>query len=408
MDKNASDLHVNRFATRAAGYQPSPVRAVFDLSMKPGMISLAGGNPYLQALQMDAVGHIVNDVFAERGLEALQYGAGSGTGELREAICQIMALEGISATPENVQVTAGSQMGLDLITKLFCDPGDVVLAEGPTYVGALSVFEGLEVEVVHVPMDADGVIPMQLETTIADLKSRGRSIKFLYTIPNFNNPTGISLSESRRPEIVQICSTAGVAIVEDNPYGLLSFDGTFRPALRSIDPDNIFYLGSFSKIFSPGLRIGWIVAPSKIRAQLQIASEATTICPSLFSQLIIERYISDFDWRSQIASFSAVYREHCEAALAALDRYMPKGTTWTTPTGGFFTWITLPEGCHAEDLLPIAIDAGVVFIPGSAFYADDSGHEQVRIAFSFVSPEEITEGVRRFAGAISHLMATPG
>ncbi|MHC6222390.1 aminotransferase-like domain-containing protein [Arthrobacter sp. MMS24-S77] len=392
--------HVGRMAKRAAGFQPSPVRAVFDVSMQPGMISLAGGNPYLPVLPMDRIAAMASDVVARRGLEALQYGSGAGTEELQALICQVMELEGIKTSPENVQITAGSQMALELVTKLFCDPGDVVIAEGPTYVGALGVFEGFQAEVAHVPMDSDGVDPDRLQDVISRLKAAGKTIKFFYTIPNFNNPSGISLSLERRQRVADICRAEGVLIVEDNPYGLLSFDGTLKPAMHTLDPDNVFYLGSFSKIFAPGLRVGWVVAPRDVRGRLQIASEATTICPSVLSQLVVEQYISSFDWRDQIAAYSAVYASRCKATLDALAAYMPDGTQWTSPTGGFFTWVTLPDGIDTEHVLAAAIEAGVVFVPGSAFYADGGGSNQLRIAFSYAPEEQLTEGVKRLAEAI--------
>ena len=336
-----------------------------------------------------------------RGLEALQYGSGAGTEELQALICEVMELEGIKTSPENVQVTAGSQMALELVTKLFCDPGDVVITEGPTYVGALGVFEGFQAEVAHVTMDNAGVDPDRLQEVISGLKAAGKTIKFFYTIPNFNNPSGISLSLERRQRVVDICRAEGVLIVEDNPYGLLSFDGTLKPAMHTLDPDNVFYLGSFSKIFAPGLRVGWVVAPRDVRGRLQIASEATTICPSTLSQLIVEQYISSFDWRGQIAAYSAVYAARCQATLDALAAHMPEGTRWTTPTGGFFTWVTLPEGSNTDRVLAEAIAAGVVFVPGSAFFADGSGTNQLRIAFSYAPVEEITEGIKRLAKAIN-------
>lgn len=391
---------LERMAFRAAGFQPSPVRAVFDISMQPGMISLAGGNPYLPALPLDGIAEMTRDVIANRGLEALQYGSGAGTEELQALICQVMELEGIEAAPESIQITAGSQMALELVTKLFCNPGDVVIAEGPTYVGALGVFEGFQAEVAHVAMDDDGVDPIRLKEVITELKAAGKTIKFFYTIPNFNNPSGISLSPERRRQVVDVCRAEDVLIVEDNPYGLLAFDGAAAPALHTLDPDNVLYLGSFSKIFAPGLRVGWVVAPLDVRGRLQIASEATTICPSVLSQLLVEKYISSFDWRGQIAAYSSVYSSRCQATLDALAAYMPEGTRWTTPRGGFFTWVTLPEGIDTEQVLSAAIRAGVVFVPGSAFHADGGGSNALRIAFSYADEGQLTEGVKRLGEAI--------
>lgn len=396
-------LHTARFADRAEGYRPSPVREVFEVSMRPNMISLAGGNPDLTGLPLERVADMAHQIIKDRGLEALQYGSGAGTTELQELVCEIMALEGISADPENVQITSGSQMALELVTKLFCNPGDVILAEGPTYVGALSTFEGLQADVVQVSIDEKGLIPAELRKAISTVRAQGRTIKFLYTIPNFNNPSGITLAAERRPEIVDICRAAGIAIVEDNPYGLLSFDGSTQQAMYTLDPDNVFYLGSFSKIFSPGLRVGWVLAPTEVRKRLQLAAEATTICPSVLSQMLVESYISGLDWRSHMRDACATYSRRCDAVMAALDVHMPEGTSWTRPAGGFFTWITLPAGLSADALLQPAIAAGLVFIPGSAFFAEPAGANQLRVAFSFETEDALVEGVRRLGVAVAAL-----
>ncbi|WP_269938562.1 aminotransferase-like domain-containing protein [Arthrobacter sp. HY1533] len=404
MTETASiSLHTLRFADRAEGYHPSPVREVFEVSMQPNMISLAGGNPDLAGLPLERIADMAHSLISERGLEALQYGSGAGTPELQALVCEVMALEGIEADPENVQITSGSQMGLELITKLFCNPGDVILAEGPSYVGALGTFEGLQAEVVQVPMDEEGLVPGQLRAAIASLKAAGKTIKFLYTIPNFNNPAGTSLAVGRRQEIVDIARAEGIAIVEDNPYGLLSFDGSYKAALHTLDPENVIYLGSFSKIFSPGLRVGWVLAPAEVRKRLQLAAEATTICPSVLSQMLVESYISGFDWRQHVRDACRTYASRCQATLDALAEYMPAGTTWTRPTGGFFTWITLPEGISTEALLQPAIDSGVVFVPGSAFFAHAAGENQFRVAFSFESEESLREGIRRLGAAMATL-----
>lgn len=403
MTPSTDTAHATRFADRAGGYHPSAVREVFEVSMRPNMISLAGGNPDLEGLPWDRIAGMAAGIIQDRGRDALQYGSGAGTGELQEIICRLMTLEGISAHPDNVQITSGSQMALELVTKVFCNPGDVVLAEGPTYVGALGTFEGLQAEVVQVPIDADGLVPSLLEEAIGTLTAEGKTIKFLYTVPNFNNPSGITLAAHRRRPIVEICREAGIAIVEDNPYGLLGFDGSTRAALHSLDPDNVFYLGSFSKIFSPGLRVGWVLAPADVRKRLQLAAEATTICPSVLSQMMVESYVSGFDWRSHLRDACAAYERRCAAVLAAFEAYLPEGTTWSTPSGGFFTWVTLPDEYPVDALLQPAIERGVVFVPGSAFFAGKGGAQQLRVAFSFETEERLVEGVRRLGAAAAQL-----
>lgn len=398
------------YADRADGFRPSPVRSVWDVSMAPGMISLAGGNPDLRGLPLDGLGAAAQRIVAEQGLTALQYGSGGGTDEMRADAVALMARSGIDADPADVLVTPGSQMGLELVTAMFCNPGDVILAEGPTYVGALSTFAGLEAEVVHVDCDDDGIVPERLGARIAELREQGRSVKFLYTIPNFNNPSGVSLAVERREAVAAICAEAGIVVVEDDPYGLISFDGEPAPAIRSFDP-NVIYLGSMSKIFSPGIRVGWVLAPSEVRARLQLLSEATVIHPSILSQCLAHAYLSEFDWRASLGRSIERYRERADTLLAALDapdgggRPLPEGSTWTRPRGGFFVWATLPEGYSADELFEFAVEERVVFIPGSAFFADGSGSRNLRFSFSLESPESIREGMRRLARATARLEA---
>ncbi|MCP3426599.1 PLP-dependent aminotransferase family protein [Rothia sp. AR01] len=403
------------FASRAAGFRPSPVRDVFEVSMRPGIISLAGGNPDLELLPLEELGQMASKIIAEEGLEVLQYGSGAGLEELAELVCDFMESEGSRPRPEEVQLTAGSQMGLDLVTKLFTDPGDVILTEGPTYTGALGVFEGYEVEVQQVQMDDAGLDPAAVESRIRELEAEGKRVKFLYTIPNYQNPTGVTLADDRRAELVRVCREHDVVVVEDNPYGQLGFDGQHHRSLHSYDPDSVIYLGSFSKIFSPGVRVGWMIAPPRVRKFLQIAAEAVTICPSVLSQRLVLGFMREGMWESHTQRTAQLYRRRCEAVLAACERHMPAGTHWTVPEGGFFTWLTLPEGGRhpdAAEALPAAIDAGVVFVPGTAFYDDAAAHAagrapevptgavNLRLAYSNGEPETLAEGVRRLASVL--------
>ncbi|QIM15987.1 PLP-dependent aminotransferase family protein [Leucobacter insecticola] len=399
------NLFADNYADRAAGFRPSPVRSVWDVSTAPGMISLAGGNPDLRGLPLGQLGAAAGRLVAEQGLDSLQYGAGAGLQELRVAVTELMAEAGIDADAEDVLITPGSQMGLELVTAMFCNPGDIILAEAPTYVGAISTFVGLEAEVMHVDCDDDGLIPEVLEARIERLRGEGRAIKFLYTIPNFNNPSGVRLTAERRERIARICSDAGIIIVEDDPYGLISFDEQAVPAIRSFD-ENVIYLGSMSKIFSPGIRVGWVVAPAEVRARLQLLSEAMVIHPSVLSQYLALEYLTKFDWRATLGRSIERYRERADALLNALetiDGVLPKGSSWTTPRGGFFVWATLPEGYSADDLFALAVEEKVVFISGSAFFADGSGERNLRFSFSLESPENIREGMERLARASRRL-----
>jgi 2-aminoadipate transaminase len=402
----ASHRHESLFSERAASIKQSAVRDVFDISMRPGLVSLAGGNPFLQSLPLEKLGSMAYRLVAEDGLTALQYGGGQGTEELREQICEVMAAEGIhGADPANVVITAGSQSAQDVACKLFCDPGDVVLCEYPTYVGALNTFEAHQIEVAPIAMDEDGLVPEALEARIAELRAAGKRIKFLYTIPSFNNPSGITLADERRQRIVDICRDANILVLEDNPYGLLKFDGAPHTPLRAENPEDVLYFGSFSKILAPGLRIGWALVPEHLQRRFYLASEAVTLCPPTFNQMLISKYLEEHDWRGQIDAYRALYAERCAAMLQALEEHMPEGVHWTTPEGGFFVWVTLPEGVDTYPLLKQGIDAGVVFIPGAAFTPDDEPSSNLRLAFSAVSTEKIREGVKRLAPVLSKALA---
>jgi 2-aminoadipate transaminase len=402
----ASNRHEELFSERAANIKQSAVRDVFDISMRPGLVSLAGGSPYLQSLPLDRLARTAASIIADEGLAALQYGGGQGLEQLREQICEVMAAEGIlDAVPQNVVITAGSQSAQDVATKVFCNPGDVVLVEDPTYVGALNTFEAYQVQVEAVEMDQNGLIPEMLEARIAALQAAGKDIKFLYTIPNFNNPSGITLAHERRQHIVDICRRANILILEDNPYGLLRFDGEPLAPLRAANPADVIYMGSFSKIFAPGLRIGWALVPEHLQRRYYLAAEAVTLCPPALNQMLVSAYLRDYDWKGQIETYRGLYAKRCQAMLAALEEFMPEGVTWTSPEGGFFVWVTLPHGVDTYPLLSKAINSGVVFIPGAAFTPREEPSNELRLAFSAVPPDAITEGIRRLAPVVAEAIA---
>ncbi len=392
------DAFTDRYAQRTHGMTASEIRALFAVASRPEVVSLAGGMPNLSALPLDAVGKLMGELVQTRGAQALQYGSGQGDPQLRELICEVMSLEGIQASPEDVVVTVGSQQALDLVTRVFVDPGDVVLAEAPSYVGALGTFAAYQAEVVHVAMDGSGLVPEALREAIGRVTAAGKRAKFLYTVPNFHNPAGVSLVESRRGEILAICQEAGLLVLEDNPYGLLGFDAPPTQAIRSRGgQDDVLYLGSFSKTFAPGLRVGWVLAPHAVREKLVLAAEAAVLCPPTFNQLVVADYLSTQDWQGQVAAFRGMYRERRDAMLDMLGQLMPAGTTWTHPTGGFYVWVTLPGELDAKVLLPRAITARVAFVPGTAFYADGSGRNHLRLSYCYPEPDRIREGVRRLA-----------
>ena len=311
-----------------------------------------------------------------------------------------MRLEGIEAHPDDIVVTVGSQQAVDLVTRIFCDPGDVVLCEAPSYVGALGVFKAFECEVVHVEMDADGLVPGAFAQAVATLKAAGKRIKFLYTIPNFHNPAGVTLSQARRAQVLEIARAEDILILEDNPYGLLGFDAEPMRALRADEAEGVIYLGSFSKTFSPGMRVGWALAPHAVREKLVLAQEAATLCPPSFSQMAISAYLTQHDWQGQIKQMREMYRERRDAMMTALEDFMPAACTWNRPEGGFFVWLTLPPGIDGKAMLPRAVTARVAYVPGTAFFADGFGSSAIRLSFCYPPPERIREGVRRLAGVL--------
>jgi len=389
-----------RFAHRAAHMKPSEIRSLFAVASRPEIVSLAGGMPNLSAIPMDVMASIVEKLTREHGQEALQYGSGQGHPKLREQICDVMALEGIRANPDDVLITTGSQQALDLISRIFIDPGDVVLVEAPSYVGALGTFFQYEASVVHVETDENGVVPESLKQAIKTLRYQGRRIKFLYLIPNYQNPSGVLLPSARRTEILDICRSEKIFIVEDNPYGLLGFDRPSPNAMRAEDSENVIYLGSFSKTIVPGFRVGWALVPQALREKLVIASESSILCPSNFSQMAISSYLADQPWRDQIANFCQLYKVRRDAMLESLDSYFPKSATWTKPQGGFYVWVTLPNEIDTKAMMPRAIVAKVAYVPGTAFYADGFGSWSMRLSYCHPTPERIREGVK----ALGHVV----
>ncbi|WP_246497965.1 PLP-dependent aminotransferase family protein [Natronoglycomyces albus] len=424
MSGTTLDDFTGRYAQRIHGMAQSEIRALFSVASRPEVVSLAGGNPYTAALPMDELSSMFHDLLHTSGPQSLMYCPGQGNPRLRELLSELMSESGIDSSPDDITITTGAQQGLDLIARVFLDPGDIVLAEGPTYVGALGVFQAAQADVRHLPMDEDGLLPDALRETLAQLDRLGRSAKFLYLVPTYQNPAGVTLSEERRDEVVAICHDHGLLIVEDDPYSQLTFDstdptcspavepltpasGTARPPapLRARTDWGIIYVGTLSKIFAAGLRLGWVLAPPAVRDKLVLAAEASILCPSAFTQEAAVRFFTTMAWREQIKSFIAIYQERRDTLLNSLSAHMDQGVTWTKPGGGMFVWAQLPEGLNSKTMLPRALNERVAYVPGTGFFADGGGQAQMRLNFSFPSAEEIQEGVRRLAGVISEEMA---
>ncbi len=395
------DPWIDTYAERTHGLTVSAVRALFSVANRPEVVSLAGGMPNIADLPREAIGEAIATLIRDRGPQAMQYGSGQGAPFMREHIAEVMAEEGIVAHPDDVVVTCGSQQALDLVTRTFCDPGDVILAEAPSYVGAIGTFRAYQVQIVQVAMDEFGIVPQALREAVAACRAAGKRVKFLYTIPNFQNPTGVTQTLPRRRELIALAHELDLLIVEDNPYGLLTIEGEPLPALRSMDDERVIYLGSFSKTFAPGFRIGWALAPHAVREKLTLAQESATLAPPVFSQYAIATYLHEFDWRAQIVAYRDMYRGRRDAMLRGLVDNMPAGCTWTRPTGGFFVWLTMPDGLDSQAMLPRAVSARVAYVPGTAFYADGLGSRNLRLSYCFPSEERILEGTRRL-GEVLH------
>lgn len=394
------DPWLDTYAARAATLSVSEVRALFSVVSRPEVVSLAGGMPYVAALPHEVLNQSYQSMMAKRGNFAIQYSGGQGDETLRDQIREIMALEGISSSVEDLVITTGSQHGLELLSGLFLDPGDVVLAEGPSYVGALGIFRHYEAHIEHVYTDENGMSPEALLESIEDMKRQGKNIKFLYLVPNFANPSGVTLSAERRAPILEICRKNHILVIEDNPYGLLYFNQPVPAAMRSMDDEGVVYLGSFSKIMAPGFRVGYVLAPPAIRDKMVLAQESALLCPSAFTQMLISEFLANTDWKGQIETFRGVYRERRDAALQAMHDFLPNLET-TRPDGGFYLWVTLPDGVDSKAMLPLAVKELVAYTPGTAFFGDGTGQKHLRICYSYPTPENIRVGIKRLANVIN-------
>jgi DNA-binding transcriptional MocR family regulator len=398
---NPVDPYSDRYAMRAAGMTGSEIRALFSVLERPEIISLAGGNT-----DTDIVAHRVVDcvraVLDRDPRGALGYGAAGGHIALRTQLVRLMAMQNIEADPHQLVVTNGAQQALEFMAKVFCEPGDLVLTEAPTYVGALGAFTSFQAEMQAVATDEHGIVPEALESTLADIAGSGRRVKFLYLVPTFQNPSGYTLAADRRPLVIEICQRHGVLIVEDDPYAQIRFEGEPVPPLRALTDDGIIYLGTLSKVFSPGIRTGWVLAPEPVRERLLLAKEAADLCSSPFTQLVAAEYLSSPHIESDLEMVRKVYKEKRDTMLDAIDTYFPKETTLTVPEGGLFLWVTLPELIDTKEMLARALDSGVAYVPGTAFYPrKGDGKTSMRLNFSYPSVAEIDEGIRRLGAVVS-------
>lgn len=400
------------YANRVKGMKTAATRDLMATLSRPGIISLAGGFPDTRAFGEEAFKEISGNVAAESA-QALQYGPTGGLETIKDVIVDVMAAEGTPASQENVFTTTGAQQGLDLVARVFLDEGDAVLCEGPTYAGALNAFAAYRPRIIHVPMDRAGMIPTAAREALLKARKAGIHVKFIYTVPNFQNPAGVTMVAERRRELLEIAREFDLVIVEDNPYGMLRFEGEPLPTLAALeqengDVDRVVYLGTFSKIFAPGVRLGWVHAQPGILHKINVGKQGADLCSSNLSQMLISSYFRTADWRAYVRRLTNLYRERRDAMLDALAEFMPKEVHWTHPEGGLFVWATLPSYLDATAMLPRAIQKNIAYVPGEGFYAGTDGKNHMRINFSFVEPERIRRGIELLSEVIRERMELRG
>jgi len=400
------------FAARTERMRSSAIRDLMAITERPEVISLAGGLPDTSMFEPELFRSLMDGVSLDSLAAALQYGPTEGLQVVKECIVELMAGESMPVAADELLVTTGGQQAIDLVCKTLLDPGDIVIAEGPTYPGAVPAFCSYEAELIQIEMDADGMQIDVLEQTLERLAADGRRPKFIYTIPTFQNPAGVSMSLPRRRRLVDLARERELLVLEDNPYSMLRYDGEPLPTLRSLEVprgsrdggDFVIYTSTMSKILSPGIRVGWVVAPRPVLAKLNMGKQSTDLCSSPLAQYFAAAYFAG-DWRTQIERFRECYRLRRDAMLEALATYLPEEASWTRPGGGLFVWVTLPDYIDTTDLLARALRENVAFVPGEAAYDDGRGHNAMRLNFSGSDEERIRAGVLRIGKIVGEQVA---
>ncbi len=397
------------FARRTRGVNSSAMRDLMAVTAQPNVISLAGGLPDTTTFPAEDFAALMARVAVDSSAAALQYGPTEGMDDVRRAIVTVMAAEGMRVEEDDLLVTTGGQQVIDLVCRTFLDPGDVVIAEGPTYPGAVPCFTAFQADVVQIEMDDHGMRIDVLRETLDRLRAEGRRPKFIYTIPNFQNPGGVTMSLPRRKRLVEVAAERELLVLEDNPYGLLRYEGDPLPTLLSLDGGRyVVYLGTFSKILSAGLRLGWAAAPRPILEKLNLGKQGADLCSSSLAQHFVAAYFAQRDWRAYLDKLRVLYRRRRDVMLDALERFLPHEATYTRPEGGLFIWARLPDYIDTTDLLARALREHVAFVPGRAAYLDGRGGSEMRLNFSGVSDDQIREGVRRIGKVVSEQVALYG
>jgi 2-aminoadipate transaminase len=400
---SARDLerYAGLFASRTQVMKSSAMRDLMAVTEQPDVISLAGGLPDTSTFPAEDFSALMARVGAESSAAALQYGPTEGLAATKTCIAEVMAAEGMQVEPEDLLVTTGGQQVIDLVCRTLIDPGDVILAEGPTYPGAAAVFSSYQADVVQIEMDDDGMRIERLQEALDQLDREGRTPKFIYTVPSFQNPAGVTLSLERRRALVRLAAERELLVLEDNPYGLLRYEGDQLPTLFALDGgEYVIYLGTFSKILSPGLRLGWTAAPHPVLEKLNLAKGSADLCSSPLSQHFVAAYFANRDWRAYVRGLVELYRRRRDTMLDALAEHLPREADWTRPRGGLFVWARLPDYIDTTDLLARALRENVAFVPGRAAFLDGRGGSEMRLNFSGVHEDDIREGVRRIGKVV--------
>ena len=400
-----TDAHITfetapgKVAERIRKMRPSAVRLLFAAASREDVISLAGGMPDVSLLPKSAVRKAAKAALDKQST-TLQYGGTNGVPETAQVFCDIVRDLGIRHKAENVILTTGAQEALDLVAKTFCDPGDIILTEGPTYLGALQAFSAYEPDIRTIEFDDCGMRMDLLKEELERIGKGNPKLKFLYTIPNFQNPGGVTMSPERRKRLLELAHEYDFIVVEDDPYGRLRYEGGHCLPLRALD-DSVIYLGTISKTFAAGLRVGYIMAPPGVIGKINLAKQGTDLCGSMFDQVMAAAYFTETPWQHTLQKFVKTYDKRRRAMLDAMDEFFPPEATWTRPEGGFFVWATLPSYVDANSMLAEALDHGVIYAPGDSFYPDGKrGRNSMRLNFSYESPENIREAIRRLAEVI--------
>ncbi|MDO5111222.1 MAG: PLP-dependent aminotransferase family protein [Clostridia bacterium] len=389
-----------QFASRMDGLKGSAIRELLKIADKPDVISFAGGFPAPELFPVEGMEIVSKKVLEEDGRKALQYSSTEGFLPLREHICKLMEPQGFKADPADILITAGSQQGLDFCAKLFVNPGDVVITESPSYLGALNAFKAYEPKFVEVEMDEEGMLMDKLEEALR----ANENVKFIYTIPDFQNPTGRTMTIERRKKLVELANKYDVCVVEDNPYGSLRFEGEIHPAIKSFDTeDRVIYLGTMSKIFCPGMRIGWIYAAPAILNKFNLIKQGADLQCSTIAQRECAVFFDMYEINEHIKKIIEVYRGRRDVMVDAMKKYFPKNVSYTYPNGGLFLWVTLPEGMDSTDVFKKAMEKKVAFVAGEPFYPNGGNANHFRMNYSAMPDEKIVEGVKRLGEVLNEL-----